>query len=594
MLHFGKRLTRGSSNRTISSARDGKMGKPLDRSSSTGLPAGGIERTESHNGYAGCYPKTAGTQLGVRLVAVAIFLSGLVSILQVLLTRFPHHPRLYGVLLPFGVFHISRTLNLTLGFILIYLSLRLLQRRRVAWWAVVAVTSVVFVTHFGQHRLWYTAVAPALTLVVLFLYRKSFTVRSEPRGIRQGLALLGLCVAVGVCYGTFGFWLLDKRDFGIDFSILDAITRTLRELSLTGNSDLTPVSRHARWFLDSLRVLSIVSLCFAAYSIFRPVTYEVIILPGERARARQIVAEFGRSSYDYFKTWADKSYYFSATGRSFLCYRTLMGVAVCLGDPLGPEDEIERVTVSFLRFCIDNGWQVVFLMPELTTLYEHLGLPLLKIAESAVVDLKDFCERTSKKKYFRYIRRKLDGEGFHLVGQEPPHSQELLDEVEEVSKEWLGLSGHREFGFLEGSFTREYLSRTPLTVLRGPDGKAVAFVNEIPSYRSGEATIDLMRHRPGVHWAAMDYIFMVLMQELWQKGYKSFYLGLAGIADNPGPTIIEKAIYQISTHINWLVHAKGVRQYKEKFEPTWEDRYLAYYRTPLSLTKIALALTRVL
>jgi phosphatidylglycerol lysyltransferase len=569
------------------------MGKHSDRSNSIDLPIGGNNK-ESDGGSARSYPKIAGTRWGVRFVAGAIFAMGLVSIMQVLLTRFPHEPRFYWVLVPFGISHLSRTLTLTFGFMLVYMSLRLLQRRRVAWWIGIGVASVLFLTHLGQSRLWYTAVAPALTLAVLLFYRRSFTVRSEPRGIRQGLILLGLCVGIAVCYGTFGFWLLDKRDFGIDFSFTDALFRTFRELSLIGNSDLKPASRHARWFLDSFRVLGLVSVCFAAYSIFRPITYKLIILPGERARAGQIVGEHGRSSYDYFKTWTDKSYYFSPSGRSFVSYRVHMGVAVCLGDPVGPEDEIEEATVSFLHFCIDNGWQVAFLLPDLTALYGRLGLPLLKIAESAVVDLKDFCERTSKKKYFRYVRRKLDGEGFHLTRQEPPHPQQLLDEVEEISNEWLGLSGHREFGFLEGSFSREYMAATPLSVLRGPDGRAVAFVNEIPSYRSGEATVDLMRHRPGVHWAAMDYIFTVLMQELWQKGYKSFYLGLAGIADKPGPTIIEKAIYQISTHINWLIHAKGVRQYKDKFKPSWEDRYLAYYRTPLALTKIALALTRVL
>jgi phosphatidylglycerol lysyltransferase len=170
----------------------------------------------------------------------------------------------------------------------------------------------------------------------------------------------------------------------------------------------------------------------------------------------------------------------------------------------------------------------------------------------------------------------------------------LLEETEEVSKEWLGLSGHREIGFVEGSFSRDYMASTPIATLRDPDERLVAFVNEIPSYRKGEATIDLMRHRAGIHWAAMDYIFSMLMQQLRQEGFSTFYLGMAGIADNPGPTVIEKTIYQISTHIEWLIRAKGVRRYKEKFEPNWEARHLAYYRTPLSLTRIALALTRVL
>jgi phosphatidylglycerol lysyltransferase len=553
-----------------------------------------IKKNNSNDTTGGLYPMTATSLWGVRLSAAAILLIGLVSILLVLLTRFPSHPRLYGVLLPFSVFHIRRTLNLIIGFMLIYLSLQLLQRRRVAWWISVALTSVMIITHLGHNRTSYTTVAPMLTLIVLILNRKSFTVRSEPRGIRQGFMLLGLCVAVAVCYGTFGFWLLDKRDFGIDFSLSDAMIRTLRELSLIGNSDIKPVSRHARWFLDSFHILAIVSLGFAAYSIFRPVAYQVLILPGERARARQIVAEHGRSSYDYFKTWSDKSYYFSATGRSFISYRMRMGVAACLGDPVGIENEFEGLTASFQHFCLDNGWQVVFVFPELTTLYENRGFSLIKIAESAVVDLKAFCEKTSKKKYFRYVHRKLEGEGFRFSRCEPPHPQRLLEEVEEISREWLGLSEHREFGFLEGSFNREYLASTPLAVLRDPDERVVAFVNEIPSYRKGEATVDLMRHRPGVHWAAMDYIFSMLMQRLSQEGFTSFYLGLVGIADNPGPTIIEKAIYRISTHIDWLIRAKGVRQYKAKFEPNWEDRYLAYYRTPLSLTKIALSLTRVL
>ena len=532
--------------------------------------------------------------LAVLIVSLTIFINGLVGILQVLLTRFPHHPRLYGVLLPFGVFHWSRTLTLSLGFMLIYLSLRLLQRRKVAWWIAISASSVALVTHLGQFRLWYTAFAPAVTLVVLLVYRRRFTVHAEPRSITQGLILLGLCVVVAISYGTLGFWFLDKRDFGISFSMTDSMVRTLRELSLIGNSDLRPATRHARWFIDSFHIFGIVIASFAAYSLFRPVAYRVVALPHERARAKQIVTKSGRSSYDYFKTWTDKSFFFSDTGKSFISYRVLMGVAVCLGDPVGVENEMEHITVTFLKFCTNNGWLVAFLLPDLIPMYKQLGFSLLKIGEGAVVDLKHFCESTAKKKYFRYIRRKMESEGYSLTRYKPPQAQSLLDEVEDVSKEWLSMPGHREFGFLQGNFKREYLACTPLTILLDHAGQAIAFINEIPSYRPGEATIDMMRHRPGVHWGAMDYIFQELMQSLWQDGYQTFYLGLAGIADKPGPTLVEKAIFQISTHFNWLIHSKGIRQYKEKFEPQWEDRYLVYYGSPLTLAKIALAVIRVL
>jgi phosphatidylglycerol lysyltransferase len=530
----------------------------------------------------------------VRIVSLAIFINGMVGILQVLLTRFPHHPRLYGVILPFEFFRWSRTITLSLGFMLIYLSLRLLQRRRVAWWIAVAASSLAVVTHQVQFRLWYTAFAPAVTLVLLLVYRRRFTVRTEPKSITQGLILVGLCVVVAIFYGTLGFWFLDKRDFGISFSIGNSMVRTLRELSLIGNSDLVPATRHARWFIDSFHIFGIVIAGFAAYSLFRPVAYKVVALPHERHRARQIVSKSGRSSYDFFKTWPDKSYFFSDTGQSFISYKVLMGVAVCLGDPVGYENELERITASFLHYCTDNGWLVVFFLPDRISMYKRLGFSLLKIGESAVVDLKQFCENTAKKKYFRYIRRKMESEGYRLTRHKPPLDQSLLDEIEEVSNEWLDMSGHREFGFLQGNFNRDYLKGTPLSVLRDTEGQAIAFVNEIPSYRPGEATIDIMRHKPGVHWGAMDYIFQELMQSLWKEGYQYFYLGLAGIADKPGPTLIEKAIFQISTHFNWLVHSKGVRQYKEKFKPQWEDRYLVYYGTQLALAKIALAVIRIL
>jgi len=279
--------------------------------------------------------------VAVWIVSLTIFINGLVGILQVLLTRFPHHPRLYGVLLPFGVFHWSRTLTLSLGFMLIYLSLRLLQRRKVAWWIAISASLVAIVTHQGQFQLWYTAFAPAVTLIMLLVYRRRFTVRTEPRSITQGLILLGLCVVVAISYGTLGFWFLDKRDFGISFSITDSMVRILRELSLIGNSDLVPATRHARWFIDSFHIFGIVIASFAAYSIFRPVVSRVVALPHERSRAKQIVTKSGRSSYDYFKTWSDKSFFFSDTGKSFISYRGLMGVAVCLGDPVGVEKEME-------------------------------------------------------------------------------------------------------------------------------------------------------------------------------------------------------------------------------------------------------------
>jgi len=530
----------------------------------------------------------------IWLVAFAIFINGLLGILQVLFTRFPLHPRLYGLLMPFRLFHLSRSLTLTLGFMLIYLSFRLLQRHRIAWGFAVVASAAGMVTHLGQQELWYTAFAPAAAFILLIIFHNRFTVKSEPRSISNGLLFIGLSVIIAVSYGTFGFWFLDKRDFGITFEFTDALIRTLREFSLIGNIDLSPITRHARWFIDSLHMMGIVAAVFGAYSLFRPVAYRYAALPHERALAGRIVEQSARSSYDFFKTWPDKAYFFSDTQRSFVAYKTLSGVAVSLGDAVGPEDEIATLTRSFLRFCSDKGWIATFLLPDLIPMYRELGLSVLKIGEGAVVDLEYFSSHTAKKKYFRYIKRKFEGDGYSLHRYEPPHPRTILDETSVVSNEWLTLPRHREFGFIEGKFAYWYLEKTPLFILRDKDGRMLAFANQIPSYRPGEATIDLMRHRPGVHWGVMDYLFRGMMLILRETEYRTFYLGLAGIGSKPGTSMVENAIYQISEHFNWLVHSKGVRQFKSKFEPTWEDRYLVYRGIPVSLAKIALAIRKVL
>lgn len=533
----------------------------------------------------------------IWLIAITTFSNGLLSVSQILLTRVRGPTDVFNLVFPFGLFHWSRSLTVVLGFILIYLSFNLLARRRVAWWMAVFASSFAIVAHLGQLRLWYTALSPAVTLTLLILFRPRFSVHSEQRNMVQGLTLLGVSVLIAISYGTIGFWLLDRRDFGISFNIADALYRTLREFSLTGNSDITARTRHAVWFLGSLRLLGAVAGIFATYSLFRPVAYILRQLPQEQAEAKSILARYGRSSYDYFKVWPDKSYFFPDSRRSFISYRFGMGVAFCLGDPVGPDEDLDKATDSFLRFCSENAWLASFLLVEKSDIYKKRGLSVLKIGEEAVVDLEHFAARTSHTKYFRYIQRKFEGEGYQFVRQVPPHPETLLDEAESVSREWLSIQGNREFGFAQGRFQRSYIERTTLFILRDPLGRLVAFVNQIPSYSPGEATFDLIRHRPGLHWGAMDYLFNEVMLLMKQEGYSKFNLGLApfaGLGQRPEASLTEKAVHQLSEHIGWFVRAKGLRNYKLKFEPVWQERFVAYQGGPGGLVKMALAINRVL
>jgi phosphatidylglycerol lysyltransferase len=534
----------------------------------------------------------------VWLVAGVTFLNGLFNLLHTLLVRFARSPKLFNTLLPYGLHQWSRTLTLVFGFMLIYLSLHLLQRRRVAWGLAVGTTVLSLLAHIGRGLHWYAGIVSAITLVLLVVWRRYFTVRSEPRSVARGVLLLILSVLIVMAYGTAGFWLLEQRDFGSSFDLIEAFYRTLREFILVGNSDLVPYTRHARWFLSSLRILGLVAGVVGAYSLFRPLAYRLRTLPQERAIVKGIIEQHGRSALDYFKLWPDKSYFFSEDERCVIAYKVAWNVALSLGDPVGPEDQIESTARHFISWCADNGWMVAFhqALPDFIPMYRRLGLQVLKLGEEAVINLEHFCTETARHKFFRYTRNKFEKEGYTLTRYMPPHPAELLDEVEAISREWLSLPGRRERTFTLGEFRHDYLNETPLFVMRTPTGQALAFVNEVPAYPSGTATIDLMRHRVDIPNGTMDYLFLGLLLRLKDEGYTHFNLGLApfsGVGDRPGATLQERAVHELFEHLNQFFSYKGLRNYKNKFEPEWVDRYIVYQGGVPGLLRTAAAIQRV-
>ena len=330
--------------------------------------------------------------------------------------------------------------------------------------------------------------------------------------------------------------------------------------------------------------------------LFHPAASKSLVIPHENVLAKLILDQHGCSTYDVFKVWPDKSYFFSNSKKSFISYTTVRGVALVLGDPVGPDVELIEITNSFVNYCSVNGWLVCFLFPDRINIYQSMGLSILKVGEEAVVDLDHFCRCTASKKYFRYHRNRFERRGFSITRYLPPHPTELLREVEDISKEWLTLPDHRELGFVQGRYTRSYIEQTPLYVVRDSAGLAIAYINEVRSYRRGESTFDMMRYRPGVPNGTMDYLLHGMMLILKQDGYQSFNLGIApfaGLGKRPDASFIEKLL-QMLFRMDWFISAKGMYYYKVKFEPQWNNRFSAYQGGPLGLVRIALAVTRVL
>jgi phosphatidylglycerol lysyltransferase len=137
----------------------------------------------------------------------------------------------------------------------------------------------------------------------------------------------------------------------------------------------------------------------------------------------------------------------------------------------------------------------------------------------------------------------------------------------------------REKRFSIGYFKREYLDWSPIAVVRRQE-RIIAFASLMPDYgRNHELSIDLMRHDPDMPPGTMDFLFLKLIEYARTAGYAYFSLGptpFSAVGDSPWPRRDERLIRFFYEYGSEIYGAKGLRQYKEKFNPIWRGCYLAY------------------
>ncbi|MEW5919109.1 MAG: phosphatidylglycerol lysyltransferase domain-containing protein [Gemmatimonadota bacterium] len=460
-----------------------------------------------------------------------------------------------------------------------------------------ALLAIAIPAHLLKHHDQIGALLAAVTLGLLLVHHKRFRVKSDMPTLRLGLARFALSLLFALAYGALGFVLMGERAFGREFSAADALYRTLRLFFSWGDSGLTPHTRYADWFLDSLSLVGVVTGGYAAFSLVRPVVWRRSTLPSERERARVLVEQYGRSSLDFFKYTPDKVYFFASNGHGVVSYGVALATAVALGDPVvATAQEFGGLVDEFVDFCDANGWRVAFHQVPPTNLacYRAAGLSAVKVGEEAIVDLDQFSLSGKAMKHLRATVNRFEREGYRTIWDEPPLSDDTLARLREVSDEWLTFAGRRERGFTLGQFDEDYLRDTPVMSVVGPNGHVVAFANVIPDGVPGEATIDLMRRRATPN-GAMDVLYVRLFERMRGAGYRTFSLGMAPFAevgDAPGASMPERAMHLFYEHFNGFFAYKGLRDYKDKFAPHWEPRYLVY-DSDVSLPVVALALIRL-
>jgi phosphatidylglycerol lysyltransferase len=300
--------------------------------------------------------------------------------------------------------------------------------------------------------------------------------------------------------------------------------------------------------------------------------------PDDLKRAHSIV-EGTPKTYAHLALLGDKRLLFSESGRAFLMYGVDGRSWVVLGNPVGPQEEWSDLIWRFREMSDRHGgWSVFYEVGrERLDLYLDLGLTLLKLGEEAMVPLQNFSRDGREHKGLRRSHHRLEREGcsFEIIASDRVIS--LIPELKRVSDSWLQEKNVKEKRFSIGFFHADYLSRFPFGVVRRQE-KILAFANILSGAGKEELSIDLMRYLPEAPNGVMDYLFLELM--LWgqKEGYRWFNLGMAplsGLQDHALTPLWNRLGAFVFRHGEHFFNFQGLREYKEKFSPLWEPKYLA-------------------
>jgi len=477
------------------------------------------------------------------VLAFGAALAGAIGIVSALTPEFADRSELVRGVLPPGVPEAARVLALSFGIVLIWTARGLARRRWRAWKLAVALVCASAVAHLAKGLDFEETATTLVLLAALWRWRREFSVRGDP-ATRWPLAqaLAGL-VAVGAL-----IWLRTSDHVGYSERIEEA-----------------------------LGAIAVVLALRALYLWFRPHVHRGRQSDEARLLAREIVRDEGRDSLCYFALRQDKSWFFSPTGRSFLAFKVVGGVALVSGDPIGEPEELPDLVRHFTAEAHARGWRVAIVgaAENGRAMYRELGLRSLYVGDEAIVRPESFSLDGRPIRKVRQSVTRLEKAGYTARVLAPWEvDAELRGQIEEVSAEWR--AGTRERGF---SMAMDALFRYPdsvIVVASDADRHVGGFLQLVPSPATNGYSLATMRRRLDTPNGLMEFLIVEALAWARESEVSELSLNFA---------LFGRVLRADDRHrlLRWLLlrgdrffQIERLHAFNRKFFPEWRPRYLCF------------------
>ncbi|MEJ2471704.1 MAG: bifunctional lysylphosphatidylglycerol flippase/synthetase MprF [Desulfuromonadales bacterium] len=497
-----------------------------------------------------------------QLLAATTLLSGAVLLFSASTPALPDRLRWLREFLPLPAIELSHFLGSLVGACLLLLA-RGLQRRLNAAYGLASIllgAGILFSLLKGadyEEALFLSLMLLALLPCRRHFYRKT-SLLNESFGLGWNVTVL-LVLACATWLGIFAYkHVAYSNELWWNFTLYGDAPRFMR--AAVGAATLL--------------------LLFALAKLLRPVAKNPERPDADQLTKARVVLDQASRTQANLALLGDKTLMFDDQQKGFVMYGVEGHSWVALGDPLGPPEVARDLAWTYRAMVEQHGGQTIFyeIGTDMLNVYLDMGLTLLKLGEEAMVPLSEFSLEGSKRKGLRYTHNRLNRLGCSFEVQPADKLDDMLPDLKRISDAWLQEINTREKGFSLGYFDSEYLRNFPVAIVK-KQNEIVAFANIWTTSARQELSIDLMRFDREAENGVMEYLFINLM--LWGKeqGYRFFDLGMAplsGMENRPFAPLWHRIGALIFRHGEHFYNFEGLREYKQKFNPIWEPRYLAY------------------
>jgi phosphatidylglycerol lysyltransferase len=511
--------------------------------------------------------------------AFLVFALGVINILSVITPPITARLRLLHEFIPLGSIYATNVMVLLIGMILLVTAAFLIQGQRNAWILAMILSTLSLLGHLFKALDYEEAILAASVIIILLAGMKQYRLKSNNQLFQLGVKTTILIFFAVLIFGFIGFYFIDKRHFGIDFSWRQSLLFAGRNFLLMNDNGIKPVTRFGHEFIWMARFLGFIAWGFLVFTMVKPYFHKKHQQTTAREKAHELVERFGDSPVDHFKTYRDKLFYFSDQFEAFIAYRIANGFAIVLEEPVCADDSKIPVLQEFDSHCHKMGLKTAFYRVDETGIsyFNYLKKRKLLIGQEAVLELEKFTLEGREKKSLRNALNSLQKKGYGTSICYAPLQKELVMELKQVSDEWLRHYEKKEIVFSQGVFDEKEIVQQDVIIIRDEVGKLKAFLNIIPDFVPEECTYDLIRKTADAPGGCMDALIIELVKYAREKKLKYLNLGLVPMAGIAQPeNTAERLIRYAYEKIKRFRHYTGLREFKEKYATIWVNKYLVY------------------